>query len=62
MLRVGGMVESPTGPAWGLAGEHVRQEGLQIILWASDKDMWKSVKTSTFTYTVSQSLSWKKET
>jgi hypothetical protein len=33
----------------------------QSTSWASDKDLWKSLNTSTFTYTVSQSLSWMKK-
>jgi len=34
----------------------------QSTSWAGDKDLWKSVNTSTFTFTVSQLLSWMKKT
>ena len=50
-------------PRYCLArGASSPEESRESTSRASDKDLWKSTNTSTFTCTVSQSLSWTKKT
>jgi hypothetical protein len=40
----------------------IAREELQSTSQAGDKDLWKAMNTSTFTFTVSHLLSWTKKT
>jgi len=61
MTALGGKISCGC-PRYCLARDIVAREEPQSDSWASDKDLWKSINTFTFTGTVSHSLSWMKKT